>query len=203
MTIYAYIRVSTDKQNNENQRFQIKNYCKEKNLPVDEWVEEVVSSRKDLKKRKFYQLLKKLKSGDMILACEISRLGRSLFEIMEILAHCMSVGCRVQTIKDKFILGNNIQSKVLAFAFALAAEVERQLISERTIQSLARRKAEGKPIGRMKGALNKTHKLDGKQMQIMALIEQGVPRARIAKLFHCHRDTLRLFLQRHQTLSRC
>ncbi len=195
MTVYAYIRVSTDRQNNDNQRFQIINYCKEKNLNIDLWIEEIISTGQALKKRKLSRLLKKVKENDILITCEISRLGRNLFEVMEILSTCMKKGCRVWTIKDCYTLGNDIQSKVLAFAFALAAEIEKQLISQRTKQSLARRKAEGKPIGRMKGAKNKTHKLDGKEEQIEDLFKKGVPIAQIARMMKCHRDTISHFLK--------
>lgn len=195
MTVYAYIRVSTDKQNNNNQRFQIKNYCAERNISVDSWVEEVISTGQALKKRKLSVILKKMKKNDILISCEISRLGRNLFEVMEILSACMSRGCRVWTIKDNYTLENDIQSKVLAFAFAMAAEIEKQLISQRTKQSLARRKSEGKPIGRMKGAKNKTHKLDGKEKQIKKLVKKGVPISQIARLMKCHRDTISHFLK--------
>ena len=176
MTVYAYIRVSTDRQNNDNQRFQIINYCKEKNLNIDLWIEEIISTGQALKKRKLSRLLKKVKENDILITC-------------------MKKGCRVWTIKDCYTLGNDIQSKVLAFAFALAAEIEKQLISQRTKQSLARRKAEGKPIGRMKGAKNKTHKLDGKEAQIEDLFKKGVPIAQIARMMKCHRDTISHFLK--------
>lgn len=149
---YGYIRVSTDKQTVENQRFEIQNYCNRKNLSIDGWIEETISGTKAYDKRELGKLLKKVRKDDLIICCELSRLGRNLFMIMEILALCMKKQCVVQTIKDNYKLGDDMQSKVLAFAFGLSAEIERNLISMRTKEALARLKAEGKYIGRPPGA---------------------------------------------------
>lgn len=146
--IYAYIRVSTDKQSVENQRFEINNFCSQNAIVIDRWIEETISGSKDVEKRKLGTLLKRLRKGDTLICSEISRLGRNLMMIMSILHHCMQNDVRVWTIKDNFRLGCDIQSKVLAFAFGLSAEIERNLISQRTREALARRKAEGKPLGR-------------------------------------------------------
>ena len=89
------------------------------------------------------KLLNKVQKDDLIICAELSRLGRNLFMIMEILNICMSKECRVWTIKDNYKLGEDIQSKVLAFAFGLSAEIERNLISQRTKEALARKKIEG------------------------------------------------------------
>ncbi len=190
MTIYAYLRISTHTQNNDNQRFEINQFCELNSIKPDKWIEEVISSGKELKKRKLSTLLKKLKKDDLLIACEISRLGRSVFEVMEILSRCMSIGCRVWTIKDNYRLGNDLQSKVLAFAFSLSAEIEKSMISQRTKQSLARLKAQGKTLGRQLGSKNKTHKLVGKEKEIKELLAKGVSKSQIARLMKCHRDTV-------------
>ena len=130
--IYGYIRVSTDKQTTENQEFEIRKFCEKENIQVDIWVKETISSTKDLNKRKLGRLLKKLKAEDIIIASELSRLGRNLLQVMSILHFCMNEDVRVWTIKDNYRLGADIQSKVLAFAFGLSAEIERNLISQRT-----------------------------------------------------------------------
>lgn len=150
--IYGYIRVSSDRQTIENQRFEIANFCKQQNIRIDGWIEETISGTRAYRDRELGRLLDEVKKGDVIICAELSRLGRSLFMIMEILNICMTKECKVWTIKDNYRLGEDIQSKVLAFAFALAAEIERNLISMRTKEALARKKAEGVVLGRPKGS---------------------------------------------------
>src|SRR5574344_2728077 len=149
--IYGYIRVSSDQQTVENQRFEINKCCKFQNIKVDGWIEETISGTKSYSKRQLGSLLKRVQKDDLIICAELSRLGRNLFMIMEILNICMTKECRVWTIKDNYRLGDDIQSKVLAFAFGLSAEIERNLISQRTKEALAKRKAEGVILGRPKG----------------------------------------------------
>lgn len=149
--IYGYIRVSSDKQTVENQRFEINNFCEKEKLHIDGWIEETISGIKNYDKRELGRLLKKVQKDDLIICAELSRLGRSLFMIMEILSLCMKKECRVWTIKDNYRLGDDIQSKVLAFAFGLSAEIERNLISQRTKEALARKKAEGTRLGHPRG----------------------------------------------------
>lgn len=146
--IYGYIRVSTDKQTVENQRFEINRFCEKEKLLIDGWIEETISGTKNYNKRELGKLLQKVSKGDLIISAELSRLGRNLFMIMEILNICMTKECKVWTIKDNYRLGEDIQSKVLAFAFGLSAEIERNLISQRTKEALCRKKAEGKILGR-------------------------------------------------------
>lgn len=141
--IYGYIRVSTDKQNTENQKFEINNFCVKSGLEVDKWVEETVSGLKSARKRKLGALLKRMNKGDILICTEISRLGRNLLMIMSILHQCMQKDIHVWTIKDNYRLGSDISSKVLAFAFGISAEIERNLISQRTKEALARKRAEG------------------------------------------------------------
>lgn len=112
---YGYIRVSTDRQTVENQRFEITRFCSSQGLSIDGWIEETISGMKNYDKRKLGHLLERVQSGDIIICAELSRLGRSLFMIMEILSLCMQKGCVVWTIKDGYRLGEDIQSKVLAF----------------------------------------------------------------------------------------
>ena len=154
---YGYIRVSSDHQTVENQRFEIKKYCERQNIQIHGWIEETISGTKNYDKRKLGNLLKKVKKDDLIICAELSRLGRSLFMIMNILNICMNKGCKVWTIKDGYRLGEDIQSKVLAFAFGLSAEIERTLISQRTKEALARKKAEGVKLGRPRGSCVTEH----------------------------------------------
>ena len=159
MANIGYIRVSSNKQTLEHQRFEIENFALKNNIKIDTWVEEKISSRKALKNRKLGELLDNLQENDVLISCEISRLGRSLLEVMRILETCLNKNCQVWTLKENYRLGNDIQSKVLAFAFGLAAEIERQLISERTKSSLANIKAQGKKLGRPFNAKTKKLKL--------------------------------------------
>ena len=138
--VYGYIRVSTEKQTLENQRFEIEQFCKAKDMKVDRWIEETISGTKSPDKRRLGTLLNEIKEGDVIIATEISRFGRTLFMVMQILNICLERGSRVWTIRDNYRLGDDIQSKVLAFAFGLSAEIERNFISQRTKEALARKK---------------------------------------------------------------
>ena len=187
---YGYIRVSTDKQTVENQRFEICNFCRKENLEIDGWIEETISGTKNYDKRKLGALLNNVQSGDLIICAELSRLGRSLFMIMEILSICMKKDCKVWTIKDNYRLGDDIQSKVLAFAFGLSAEIERNLISQRTKEALKLRKLQGIKIGRKTGSKNSVNKFTGKEKLINDLLNAGYKKCEIADIIGVHRVTL-------------
>lgn len=193
--IYGYIRVSTDKQTLENQKFEIEKFAEANNLKIDSWVKEIISSKIDLKKRKLGKLLNNVKSKDIIIASELSRLGRNLLQIMSILNKLLNSEVQVWTIKDNYKLGEDISSKVLAFAFGLSAEIERKLISDRTKEALARIKSEGGIIGRPKGSKNIKLKLTGKEKIIKNLIYKGYSKIKIARKLHVHRITLNSFIQ--------
>lgn len=199
--IYGYIRVSTDKQTVENQRFEIERFARTQQLRIDGWIEETISGTKNYTKRQLGRLLKKVQKGDLIICAELSRLGRSLFMIMEILNICMNKECRVWTIKDGYRLGDDIQSKVLAFAFGLSAEIERNLISQRTKEALARKKAEGAILGRPKGSLVPNSNCEKKHEWICKMISRGMPKTDIAKNLHIARGTLYRFLSNAATTS--
>ena len=192
---YGYIRVSSDKQTVENQRFEINVFCQQKHIIIDGWIEETVSGTKNYGKRELGALLKKVKKGDLIICSELSRLGRNLFMIMDILNHCMLKECKVWTIKDGYRLGDDIQSKVLAFAFGLSAEIERNLISQRTKEALARKKAEGVTLGRPKGRKSSHVKLTGKEEIIKDLRKQGLSQEKIAVIYKVNRMTVAKFIK--------
>ncbi|MRM85133.1 master DNA invertase Mpi family serine-type recombinase [Riemerella anatipestifer] len=196
--VYGYIRVSTDRQTVENQRFEIKKFCKKETLKVDCWIEETISGTKDVDKRKLGELLEKLKKDDILICSELSRLGRNLLMIMSILNECMKNDIQVWTIKDNYRLGSDISSKVLAFAFSLSAEIERNLISQRTKEALARKKAEGIHIGRPKGGLSKTVKLTGKKEIIKNYLEKGMSQVQLSKKLGVARGTLARFIKREK-----
>lgn len=190
---YGYIRVSTDKQTVENQRYEITKFAKQHGIQINGWIEETVSGTKAPDKRKLGELLKEVKFGDAIICSEISRLGRSLYMIMGILSICMDKGITIMTIKDNFYLKDDIQTKVLAFAFGLSAEIERNLISQRTKEALARKKSEGVQLGLPKGSQNHKTKLSGKEEVIRELLYQGQSYSVIARIFHVDRTTLMRF----------
>lgn len=198
--IYGYIRVSSDKQTVENQRFEINKFCEKHNLKIGDWIEETISGTKNYTKRQLGNLLKKVRRDDIIICSELSRLGRNLFMIMEILNICMIKECRVWTIKDNYRLGDDIQSKVLAFAFGLSAEIERNLISQRTKEALARKKAEGVVLGRPKGRKSNPdrYKLSGKEILIRELLKNGASRRKIATICKVDRNTLTRFIELKQ-----
>jgi len=194
--IYGYIRVSTDKQTTENQRFEINNFCINKNLTIDRWVEETISGTKKIENRKLGKLLRKLQKNDILICSELSRLGRNLFMIMSVLNQCMNQECQVWTIKDNYRLGNDISSKVLAFAFGLSAEIERNLISQRTKEALSRKKAEGAQLGRPKGAKSKQVKLSHKKEYIEKEIKKGKTIIELSKKLKVSKGTIYRFLKR-------
>ena len=199
--IYGYIRVSSDKQTVENQRFEINNFCKKEDIKIDGWISETISGTKNYNKRKLGILLKKIQKGDLIICSEISRLGRSLFMVMEILNICMTRECRVWTVKDGYRLGDDIQSKVLAFAFGLSAEIERNLISQRTKEALARKRNEGVRLGRPIGSSKPEHcKLYGKDEIIIELLSLGNSKTSVAKMLKVHRGTLNNYIEKNKLL---
>ena len=201
--IYGYIRVSSDKQTVENQRFEIANFCKKEKLTIDGWIEETISGTKNYDKRKLGSLLKRVQRGDLIICAELSRLGRNLFMIMEILHICMDKGCKVWTIKDNYRLGDDIQSKVLAFAFGLSAEIERNLISQRTKEALRRKISEGAVLGRPKGKKTSPAKLKlfQKDEIILEMLICGISKQKIAELLHVNRNTLFQFMRNSSIIS--
>jgi len=194
MSTYAYIRVSTDKQETENQKFEILKYANERKLGNVEFVEETVSGRKSWKDRKIGALISELCRGDILIVTELSRLGRSMLEIMELLSILLRIGVELHVVKSNQILKDDLQSKVFAVAFSIAAEIERELISQRTREALQRRKAEGKPLGRPKGSYSS--KLDRYQEQIEELLSKGVSISSIAKIIGVPYSTLHSYVSR-------
>lgn len=197
--VYGYIRVSTDRQTVENQRYEIKNFCKKNDMKIDGWIsDEGISGTKDPEKRELGKLLEKAKAGDYILCSELSRLGRSLMMIMAILNECTKKKVNIWTIKDNYRLDNDISSAVIAFAYRLSAQIERQLISQRTKEALARKKAEGIFIGRPKGSLSKKVKLTGKEKDILKYIKQGMSQREISEKLGVSKGTVNRFIRREK-----
>jgi DNA invertase Pin-like site-specific DNA recombinase len=194
--IYGYIRVSTDKQTVENQRYEINQFCGKNVMVIDKWIEETISGSKKIEDRKLGKLLKRMRKDDVLICSELSRLGRNLLMIMGILNECMNRDIQVWTIKDHYRLGSDINSKVLAFAFGLSAEIERNLISQRTKEALARKRAEGVVLGRPKGRKSSTTKLTGQEKRIKELLDKKVSYSAIGRILGVHRLTVSSFVNK-------
>lgn len=190
MKIYVYARVSSREQTIENQRFEIANWCSRNNLEIDSWTVESISGTIAWEKRKLGRLLRKMSRGDLLICTEISRLGRNMLMIMSILNYCSSKGIGIRTIKDGFNLSDNISSRILAFAFALAAEIERNLISQRTREALAAKKAAGVRLGRPSGPSRKVQIMLDDLPKIRARVEIGESKSSIAREYGVHRNTI-------------
>lgn len=195
MKIYGYIRVSTDKQTTENQKFEICRFLSEKSLSVDVWVNETVSGTVSFRKRRLGKTLRALNSGDVLICSELSRLGRTILDVLTILNRCIKKGVSVWTVKENYRLDNDIQSQMMAFVFSMVAQLERSLISQRTREALARLKAEGKQLGRKNGSRNSTHVLDGKEELILQLNRQGETKINIARKVKVSYGTIHNFFK--------
>ncbi len=190
MAVFAYIRVSTQMQTRESQEFEISNWCGAKGMSIDRWVTESVSGTVDWEKRSLGRALHRMKEGDLIICSELSRLGRNMLMIMSILNFCSRRGIHIHSIKDNFELSDNINSKIIAFAFGLAAEIERNLISQRTREALAAKKSAGMRLGRPCGMTPKVCRVMDELDTIRVLVDKGVSKTKIAKRYGIHRNTL-------------
>lgn len=189
--IYGYLRVSSDEQDVNSQKQGVEQFAKDKGWTIDRYItDEGVSGGKDPDKRNLGPLLKLVKKDDVIICSEISRLGRDLYMVMDILHFCMEQGCVIYTVKDKFVLGDDIQSKVLAFAFGLSAEIERQMIRQRTKEGLRLRMKMGVLLGRAIGSKNEDYKCDAYKEDIKKALEWGASARSISMKIGIDRNTL-------------
>lgn len=179
---FAYLRVSTIDQDLEKNKFEILQLANEKGLGQVEWIEETVSGRVSWRKRQIANILDTAQTGDNIIVSELSRLGRSMLECMEILSIASQKGIHIYAVKGNWRLDNSIQSKIIAMAFSMAAEIERDLISQRTKEALAARKKMGLKLGRPRG-VGKS-KLDQHHPEIEALLANGSTQKFIAKRYN-------------------
>lgn len=193
--IYAYIRVSTELQSYESQKFEIENWCKRRGLTVDKWIEETVSGIRKVEKRVLGRLLKRMSPGDTLVCTELSRLGRNMMMVMSILNTCSQIGIRIYSIKDNFELSDTLNSKIIAFAFSLAAEIERNLISQRTREALAAKKAAGIKLGRPVGKSKEWYRFRQQYQLVQKLKTDGNSLGSIAKTLKIHRNTLSRYLK--------
>ena len=201
--VYGYIRVSTSHQNMENQQLEIEKFARLNGIHIDEWIEEKISGTKKPELRKLGKvLMHKCSEGDLIICTVISRFGRSLIMIMNVLQYFLERNIKVWTIKDNYRLGDDIQSKVLAFAFGLSAEIERQLISERTKLGLHRAKLEGKQIGRKSGKKASHYKLSAQDEYIKQELLKGRSKLSLANELGVAWSTMNKHIKRILSLEK-
>lgn len=193
MSVIAYLRVSTEKQHIENQMNEIKRFAESRGLTIDRWVTDTVSGKTRNKDRKLGSLLRHMRSGDTLIITEISRLSRTLTEIMAIMGRCLEKNITLYSTKDGYAFDNSINSKVLAFAFGLVAEIEHNLISMRTKEALALRRAEGVRIGRPTGSKVKLRILIKNRKRIADMLEAGHTVAHICRTFNVSRTVYYTF----------
>lgn len=190
MPTYAYIRVSTDAQDLNNQRHGVIEYAKRNRLEPLSFFEDTASGKKSWRDRDLGKLLEQAQAGDVLLVAEISRLARSTLQVLEILQEAAKREITVHVAKSNMVMDGSLNSRITAVVLGLAAEIEREFISARTTEALARRKAEGKPLGRPKGAVSSERKLDKRKDEIVDLLRKGVHKTSIARIVECTPDTL-------------
>lgn len=201
MAVVAYLRVSTEKQFLENQREEILRFAAKKGINIDTWYTETVSGSVSSNDRKLSELLDRMRPGDSLIVTEISRLSRTLLEIMTILNSCIKKEVVLYSTKEGYVFQNDINSKVLGFAFGLMAEIERNLISMRTKEALARRKQEGRQLGRKKGDTPKIKMLDENKHYLFQEVKKGVSYAELARRMGVSRTTMFRFLSELNNLT--
>lgn len=194
---YCYLRVSTDMQDVESQKVGIVEFLTKREMAADEWVtDEGVSGAVDWRKRKLGKIIARAKPGDVLVFSEISRIARRLVLVLEVIKACTERGVKIYTVKDRYVLEDTIQSKVLVTVMGLAAEIERDLLRQRTKEGLKRAVANGKVLGRPKGCRTRPEKrrLYGCADRIVQLRGRGVSFCGIARLLKVSTATLRRYI---------
>ena len=197
MTNYAYLRVSTDRQDVENQQHGILEYANAHGITNLQFVRDAASGKIKWRDREIGGLLKTLGPGDVIVFAEISRMARSTLQVLEILEYCMDHEITVHIAKQRMTLDESMQSKITVTVLGLAAEIEREFISLRTREALAKRKKDGKILGRPKGPAPEV-KLDKRADEILGYLEKGISKRAIAELVDCAPSTLYEWLKRRK-----
>ena len=193
--VVAYLRVSTEKQFLANQREEILRFAEKNELMIDKWYTETVSGKVSSKERKLAGVLNRMQKGDTLIVTEISRLSRTMLEIMTILNSCIKKNVILYSTKEGYVFQNDINSKVLGLAFGLMAEIERNLISMRTKEALARRKKEGVKLGRRKGTCPAMRVLRENKRRLKRDAQRGVSCSELARQMGVSRTTMFRFLR--------
>ena len=194
----GYLRVSTGEQELEKNKSDILRLANELDLGRIRFVEEKISGKVSWRKRKIAEILDELEKGDALIVSELSRLGRSMLECMEILSLALHKGISVYSVKGKWKLDNSIQSKIVAMAFSMAAEIERDLISQRTKEALRYKREQGIKLGRPRGAGKS--KLDQFRPEIEALLANGSTQKYIANRYDATEATVSNWVKKNKIL---
>ena len=200
--VIAYLRVSTEKQHLENQQSEITRYAELKGITIDRWVTEIISGKTVQNKRKLGALIKSLHTGDTLIVTEISRLSRTLHEVMSIMGECLKKNITIYSTKDGYAFDDSINSKVLSFAFGLVAEIERNLISQRTKEALALRKAQGIILGRRVGSNPKLDILRQNKDEIYIMVKCGRSIMKICEAYGVSTFTFSKFRRENASLNK-
>ena len=198
MTNFAYLRVSSDQQDTNNQKFGLLEYCNNRNINPVKFIEDTASGKTTWKERAIGNILEKAIKGDLILVSEISRLGRSTLQVLEILEMAAKKEISVHIAKNHIVIDGSMQSTITATILGLAAQIEREFISSRTKEALAKRKADGFKLGRPKGQ-SQLLKLDSFCEEINGYLRKGINKRAISKLIECSPSTLYLWLKRRKS----
>lgn len=201
MTNFAYLRVSTDQQDAQNQKFGILDYCNKNNLSPVKFVEDTASGKIAWQDRIIGQIIEKATNGDLIVVSEISRLGRSTLQVLEILETAAKKEISVHVAKNHIVMDGSMQSTITATILGLAAQIEREFISSRTKEALAKRKADGFKLGRPQGKAPLL-KLDSFHDEITGYLKKGINKRAISKLIECSPSTLYLWLKRRKLYTK-
>ena len=201
MTNFAYLRVSTDQQDIQNQKFGILDYCNQNNLNPIKFIEDTASGKIAWQDRAIGKIMEKAAKGDLVVVSEISRLGRSTLQVLEILETAAKKKISVHIAKNRIVVDGSIQSTITATVLGLAAQIERDFISSRTKEALAKRKADGFKLGRPKGQ-SQLLKLDSSCDEITGYIKKGINKRAISKLIECSPSTLYLWLKRRKLYNK-
>ena len=195
MAVVAYLRVSTEKQFLANQREELLRFAEKNGLQIDKWYTETVSGSVRSKDRKLSGVLNRMQRGDSLIVTEISRLSRTMLEIMTILNSCIKKEIVLYSTKEGYVFQNDMNSKVLGFAFGLMAEIERNLISMRTKEALARRRQEGVKLGRKKGTCPAMRVLRENKRRLIKDAQRGVSCSELARQMGVSRTNKHRFLK--------
>lgn len=194
---YAYLRVSTDRQDVENQKLGIVEYATARNIQIDEFVEDVVSGTKDWQKRSLGNIIESAKAGDMLLFAEVSRIARSTLQCLQVLQIAADKKLMVHVAKQQMLFDNSLNSKIIATTLALASEIERTFISMRTKEALKKAKENGKVLGRPKGKKSTNAKLAANHDQVASLLKDKVSVSAIGRMMKVNRKTVSSYIERH------
>lgn len=201
MKVYGYLRVSSDDQDENSQKRGVDEFANKNGLKIDEYViDHGLSGAKEFKVRSIGKLIKKLQKGDTVIASEISRIGRRLVLVLDFIKICTEKGVNFFTVKDRYSIADTLQSKVILTVMGLCAEIERDLVRQRTKEGMARARAEGKVLGRPKGRKTapEKHKLNNKEVLIKGLMAEGLAQRKIAAIVKVNRNTLARFIKERQ-----